>query len=642
MRAETWLSKAVKVALRHRRSILCLADWTLLAVAFFIAFSLRFEGTIPGDQLTVLLEALPWIFVCQATSLVLFQVHRGMWRYTGLSDIVHIIAGVFAGTVAFFFTGVAVPAVAHVPHSVIAIDLLVVMALLSGSRLARRVYLEASRHRGTKKVLVFGAGKAGEMIVRDMRRNPYYDYEPIGFIDDDPEKAGRQIHDVPVLGTRRDLPSIMSKYQPDEILVALSKPPPPLIRGVVKTLEAYRTPIKILPSLRDVLNGSVTISQIRHLSVEDLLERSAVRLGHDVAREFFHGKQVLVTGAGGSIGSELCRQISQCEPGLLILFEQSEENLYNIDRELRHQSRVATLAAVGDVTDYAHLGKIIKDHRVQLIFHAAAYKHVPLMQNNICAAIKNNVRGTRFAAAAAREHGVERFVLVSSDKAVKPTSVMGATKRVAELLVQTTLAGSRTEFLIVRFGNVLSSSGSVVPLFLEQIRKGGPVTVTHPEVRRFFMLIPEAVDLMLHASARGEPGFIYLLEMGESVRILDMARNLIRLAGLVPEEDIQISFIGLRPGEKLSEELVDDDTEIIEPSGIKKVLRLRQSVMPEPSSLMDTVLQMESAAYKNDHEAGFALLHRLTGLPLEAATAESDGKPVAVPVPASVFAVRAS
>jgi FlaA1/EpsC-like NDP-sugar epimerase len=636
-----WLSRAVKVALRHRRSILCLADWILLAVAFFIAFLLRFEGTIPSNQLTILLEALPWMVVCQATALVFFQVHRAMWRYTGLSDVVHIIAGVFAGTTVFFFIGVAVPAVAHVPHSIIAIDPLVVMALLGGSRLARRLYHEASRHRGAKKVLIFGAGKAGEMIVRDMRHNPYYDYEPLGFIDDDAEKAGRRIHGVPVLGTRQDLPSIMGEYQPDEILVALSKPPPPVIRGIVKTLEAYRMPIKTLPSLRDVLNGSVTVSQIRQLSVEDLLERSAVRLGHDAAHEFLHGKQVLVTGAGGSIGSELCRQISQCEPGLLILFEQCEENLYHIDRELCDQSRVATLAAVGDVTDYAHLSRVIKDHRVQVLFHAAAYKHVPLMQHNICAAIKNNVRGTHVAAEAAREHGVERFVLVSTDKAVKPTSVMGASKRIAEQLVQAVLAGSRTEFLIVRFGNVLSSSGSVVPLFLEQIRKGGPVTVTHPEVRRFFMLIPEAVDLMLHASARGEPGFIYLLEMGEHVRILDMARNLIRVAGFVPEEDIQISFIGLRPGEKLYEELVDD-TEIVEPSGIEKVLRLRQSVVPEPASLMDAVLRLESAARKNDHAAILALLHTLTGLPVEAGTAQSDGKPPALPLPASVAGVRAS
>jgi FlaA1/EpsC-like NDP-sugar epimerase len=613
------------MALRHRRPILLLTDWTLLALAFFIAFSLRFNGTIPLKYFDVLLDALPWVVICQAAGLLLFRVHRSIWRYTGLWDVLHIIAGASVGTFAFLLLALVVPAAALVPRSVHAIDLLVAIALVTGGRLGRRVYHEASRHKGTKKVLVFGAGRAGEMIVRDMAHNPFYDYEPIGFVDDDREKIGRRIHGVPVLGAQQDLPRIMQEYQPDEILVALSKPPPPVIRSVVKTLETYRTPIKILPALRDVLSGKVTVSHIRQLSVEDLIERSPVRLGRVAAREFLRGKQVLVTGAGGSIGSELCRQIAQYEPDLLVLFEHCENNLYNIDRELRQQSGVATLATVGDVTDDARLSKIIKDHRVQVIFHAAAYKHVPLMQDNPCEAIKNNIRGTRVAAEAARELGVERFVLVSTDKAVKPTSVMGASKRVAELLVQATMAGSRTDFVVVRFGNVLSSSGSVVPLFQEQIRKGGPLTVTHPEVRRFFMLIPEAVDLLLHASARAEPGFIYVLEMGEQVRILDLARNLIHLAGFVPEEDIPIEFIGLRPGEKLYEELMDDN-ELIEQSGIERVLKLRSSVVPERASLMDAVTDLERAALKSDHDTVLTLLRDLVGSGISTEITENNGK----------------
>jgi FlaA1/EpsC-like NDP-sugar epimerase len=392
----------------------------------------------------------------------------------------------------------------------------------------------------------------------------------------------------------------MARVKPQEVLVAIPRGDPSTLRSVVMAMETYKVPITTLPALREILNGKVVVDQIRKLSIEDLLPRAPVGLDPTRVRQLISGKRVMVTGAGGSIGSELCRQIARFEPSELILYERYENGLYDIVNDLMECEVFPPISSViGDVTDRQRLDAVMCEHRPQLVFHAAAHKHVPLMEHNPCEAVKNNVTGTRSVAETAKRHGAELFVLISTDKAVNPSSVMGATKRIAELILQSTARSGSTAFVAVRFGNVLGSNGSLVPRFLHQINAGGPVTVTHPEIRRYFMLIPEAVHLVLHAAAMGQNGGMYTLEMGDQIKVLDMARNLIRLSGFVPEEEIPIMFIGLRPGEKLSEELVGAD-EIIEGSPIEKILRVRPRHDASDPHIMDKVAELERFAARND------------------------------------------
>jgi FlaA1/EpsC-like NDP-sugar epimerase/predicted RNA-binding Zn-ribbon protein involved in translation (DUF1610 family) len=385
------------------------------------------------------------------------------------------------------------------------------------------------------------------------------------------------------------------------------------VRAIVRSLQPFKVPIKTLPKLRDLIDGKTDLSQIRSLEVEDLLARAPVGLDPEPVKHLIAGRRVLVTGAGGSIGSELCRQIARLKPASLVMFERYENSLHAIRMELEDARKHSGLVPViGDVTDEIRVRQVLDEHRPEIVFHAAAHKHVPLMEENPCEAIKNNVRGTRLLAQAADELGVDRLILISTDKAVNPTSVMGASKRLAELVVQAQPAGSGTSFSVVRFGNVLASNGSVVPRFLDQIKKGGPVTITHPEIRRFFMLIPEAVQLVLHAAAQAQTGATYVLEMGEQIRLLDMARDLIRLSGFVPEEEIPIVFVGLRPGEKLYEELAGRDEEV-GPSTVEKVLRVT-SLGQTPPDFSASIDRIESLAAAGRRDEVLSLLRTLTGL----------------------------
>jgi len=395
---------------------------------------------------------------------------------------------------------------------------------------------------------------------------------------------------------RVELPHIMATQEPHEVLVALPSAPPATLRGVVEALQPFKVSITTLPNLRDIMDGKATVTEIRNLAVEDLLERDPVGLDPESVRHMIAGKRILVTGAGGSIGSELCRQIAALHPSALCLYERYENNLYAISNDLINRDSTLSLhCIIGDVTDALRVDAVLAEHRPEIVFHAAAHKHVPLMECNPCEAVKNNVGGTRIVAEAAARFGTERFILISTDKAVNPSSVMGATKRVAELLVQSLAQSSQTRFVVVRFGNVLGSNGSVVPLFLEQIKAGGPVTVTHPDVQRYFMLIPEAVHLVLHAAALGQKGAVYVLDMGEQIKVLEMARNLIRLAGFIPEHEIPITFVGLRPGEKLFEELVGTD-ETLQPSEVGKICQVQVGHLPEPTVLMQHIAQLERLA----------------------------------------------
>ena len=597
--------------LKYRRILVVWLHLTLIMGASYAAFSLRFDGSIPPQYLELWWQTLPWLVAIQAATLVPFRLYEGIWRYTGIWDLRNIVAGVTIGSGVFYLLVQWRPAGLFYPRSIVIIDSLLLILAMGGVRLGRRIYRELWHVGREKRVLIFGASDAGEMIVRDMKQTDQYEYEPIGFVDDNRDKIGQRIHGVPVLGTREDLPRIIAERRPHEILIAMPHADAATIRGILKALEPHKIKITTLPNLRDILDGTVTVSQIRNLSVEDLLTRAAIGLDSTPVRRFIKGRRVMVTGAGGSIGSELCRQIAALKPAALLLYERYENNLFAIVNDLADRAGgPRATPIVGDVGDIARLDAVLQEHRPEIIFHAAAHKHVPLMEQNPCEAVKNNVMATRLLADAAERHGVDRFILISTDKAVNPTSVMGATKRVAELLVQSQGVGSGTSFFTVRFGNVLASNGSVVPRFLQQIRAGGPVTVTHPEMRRYFMLIPEAAHLVLHTAAQGASGEIYVLEMGEQVKVVDMARNLIRLSGLVPDEDIPITFVGLRPGEKLFEELVSRD-ETVTPSGIDKILRVRQRDVPAPDRLAREVASLERLALEGRATEALAQLRAI-------------------------------
>ncbi len=564
-----------KFIVRYRRFLVVIFDFGLIVLANYMAFLLRFDGKIPDDSLRIFTEMLPWLLMIRGALFIFFSLNEGLWRYVSIWDVKKIFVGVMLGTVVFYAMVAWVIGEASYPRSVFIIDSILLIGFLVGSRAAVRLFRERKVLNQMKRVLIIGAGDAGAKIVREMQADPSCTYEPIGFVDNDPGKFGKRIHGVKVLGPRADLQTILAVHNPEEVLVALPAASAAIVREITTSLEIFKLPIKTLPKLEAVLDGKVAINQIRPLAIEDLLQRPSVDLNPEPVNRLIKGKRVFVTGAGGSIGSELCRQIIGFNPKALILYERHENSLYSIGSELVDNGQSSLVHPVlGDITDVHRLDDTIKAYSPDIIFHAAAHKHVPLMEINPGEAVKNNILGTQLVAEAAVKYGVEHFVLISTDKAVNPSSVMGATKRGAELVLQAIAQRSSTCFLTVRFGNVLGSNGSVVPRFQKQIKAGGPVTVTHPEVRRYFMSIPEAVCLVLHAATLGESGAIYLLEMGEQIKLVDLARNLIRLSGHLPDREVPIEFVGLRPGEKLQEELIGKGEQAI-PSSLEKILKLR-------------------------------------------------------------------
>lgn len=579
--------------LEHRRVIVVVLHIGLIALSNYLALWLRFDGVVPTELAAQARALLPTLLLVRVVTFFPFRLYEGLWRYTSIRDARSIVGAVVTSSVVFYLV-VRVCFGSNVyPRSVYIIDAVLLIGLVGGIRSIRRLVWEVSRGDTGRRVLIFGAGDAGEMIVRDMKKRAFYHGGPIGFVDDDLRKVGQRIHGLPVLGTRQDLPAIIEREHPDDLLIAVPTADPATIRGIVKSLEPYKLSIKTLPNLRDVMDGKVSVSKIRELSIEDLLPRAPVGLDPAPVRHLIAGQSVLVTGAGGSIGSELCRQILSFGPRSLVLFERYENSLFAIENDLRDRGGSASIHAVlGDMTDRRRVNAVMSQFRPQIVFHAAAHKHVPLMEASPCEAVKNNVGGTWVLARAAVTHGVSRFVMISTDKAVNPTSVMGTSKRVCEMIVQGLANGGcadGTKFSVVRFGNVLGSNGSVIPRFMDQIKAGGPVTVTHPEIRRFFMLIPEAVELVLHAATLGEAGEVMVLDMGEQIKVLDVARHLIRLSGYVPDEEIQIVFTGLRPGEKLYEEL-QAGAEDTEPSGVEKVTRIRRKALPDWPSVERDIL----------------------------------------------------
>jgi FlaA1/EpsC-like NDP-sugar epimerase len=602
-----------------------LIDACILAFAFVLGFLVRFDGAPPAPMTGRLLLTGPYVIGFEYAVLVLFGVHRFSWRYIGLREISRIALCIGASSlvllVSRIIAGHGQYEVAYLRHGVIPMGVLGVNFAASflgvaGIRVARRMLaerLQTHKRRRPKsdllRTVLVGAGEAGVLVARELAGRPDLSMRAVAFVDDDPRKQGTVIHGVPVLGTTAELAEICERVTAKQALITMANVSGSVIRRITSLTEQVGIPTKIVPGIYEIVGGHVNLSRIRNVAIEDLLGREPVQLDTDELASFVHGKVVMITGAGGSIGSELCRQLCTWGPVKLLLVEQAENALFQIHRELlASASGVEILPCVADVVDRERVRQLIDKHRPALIFHAAAHKHVPIMEANPGEAIKNNVFGTRTLADLASEHGVEAFVMISTDKAVNPSSVMGATKRAAELYVQALARASTTRFVTVRFGNVLDSAGSVVPIFRQQIAAGGPVTVTHPEMRRYFMTIPEACQLVLQAGAMGEGGEIFVLDMGEPVRIVDLARDLITLTGLRPGEDIEIVFSGMRPGEKLFEEL-STDAEHADKTRHPKIFvgRLEPISMAEVCSRFDVLAQ--GIRSESDHTMFDALAH---------------------------------
>jgi len=582
----------------NRNLLLILAgDLLLLAASLYGAYLVRFEFSVPSFYMDLFWRSLPYALVVKAAVFYFFDLYRGMWRYTGVTDLVNVIKATAVSSLAFVFILAFQYRFEGYSRSIFFIDACFTVLLIAGFRLAIRLGYEAADqgglggvlsnlvpallNRGDKRrLLIVGAGDCGESISREIRNNPHLPYAVVGFLDDDPAKRGRKIHGVPVLGRVADIERIAAGARAEEIVIAIPTATAEQMRRIVDRCKATGLKFRTVPGMGELINGQVTFSAIREVSYRDLLGREVVHLEADRIGAYLAGRSVLVTGAGGSIGSELCRQICRFAPGRLVLFERAESPLYDIDLELRGAfAGIDIVPVLGDIQQRDEVERAFERHRPSVVFHAAAYKHVPMLELQPWKAIANNVLGTRCLAQVAEARGIERFVMVSTDKAVRPTSVMGASKRLAEMIVQGRDRGREeaSRFITVRFGNVLNSVGSVVPLFRRQIERGGPVTVTHKEMTRYFMTIPEACQLILQAGALAKGGGeIFLLDMGTPVRIDDMARDLIRHYGFEPDRDIRIEYTGLRPGEKLFEELVTEGEGIL-PTSHQKIMVLKAS-----------------------------------------------------------------
>jgi FlaA1/EpsC-like NDP-sugar epimerase len=537
---------------------------------------LRYEGTIPSEILGIYFSLIPIILVSRSIPYFYFGFYTRFWKYSSLEDLIQILKAVAIGTLLILFISFLYNRSFMIPRSVVIIDMVLLIIMLGGSRLGWRMFREGlteqnnidERHR--LPVLILGAGDTGAHLLRYIQRFAPQ-YKVLGFLDDDPKKLYSSLLGVKVLGDRRSVPDLASELEIKEILIAINTISTESLGGIIDICTRCGVKYKIVASITDLSTKEVHISKIKKIEIQDLLSRDQVSLDLASLRSLIKGKRLLVTGAGGSIGSELCRQILEYSPSTLVMVDRCENYLYELRAGLPPSHSDTHLSFIfGSITNQEKLRAIFLKHQPQLVFHAAAHKHVPLMEDNPDEAVINNIIGTRMVAENSEKCGVEKFILVSTDKVVRPSSVMGMTKRVAEKFIQHIGRNSKTHFMVVRFGNVLGSNGSVVPLFKKQISEGQAVTVTHPDMERYFMLISEAAQLILQAAAIGEGGHVFLLDMGKPVKIVDMAHKMIQLAGYVPGQDIEIKFTGIRPGEKLQEELVNPDETTV-PTFHKKI-----------------------------------------------------------------------
>jgi len=655
---KTKIYQTVKdIVIKQRRAFVIFAHLVETALANYFAFFIRFDGVIPPLDFNLFLLYLPLIVIIRLVLYLQAGLYKDLWRYASISDLIKIIKSATIGSIIFLLIVRYLFREIPYPRSIYVLDFLLFIIISGGSRFLIRILREyLSSQNSGRRTIIIGTGNAGETIVREMKSNPTLGYKPVGFIDDDPLRKGLAIHGVPILGPYSMIARFIEKYKPEEILISMPSASNKTLKEIYELCKPFNITIKKLPGLNDILLGNISVeaklgkmlidanvvsesqvqealtlqkkdggrlgsklvelryidektlfsflkiqysvSHIKPVSLEDLLQREPVRTDLESVKDYIEGKSVMITGAGGTIGSELCRQIIDYSPSKLILFDRYENTLMHVDIELRKRKQETDICTViGDIQDAVNLEHLFSKHKPQIIFHAAAYKHVPLMEYNPIEAIKNNIFGTKKLLEAASRHNVASFVMISTDKAVNPRSIMGATKRVAELLTMSMNFQNTAKFTTVRFGNVLGSNGSVVPIFEEQIKQGGPVTVTHPEMKRFFMVIPEAIQLVLIAAAAGKGGEIFVLDMGEQIKIIDLAENLIKLSGFIPHKDIKIDYTGLRPGEKLYEELFDESEMIV--STFHEKLRIAIPEIPSIDDFNKHILELERIVLKN-------------------------------------------
>lgn len=545
----------------RKRILLLIADIALINLAVYTSLIFRFDGYIPDLFKQVYLNSFIYITMIEVICYYSFGLYRSLWSYASIDELIQVLFATATGIIAIFIFGTVFDM--RLPRTVYAMTGVLTFLFAGGIRISGRIMRRVqgiSKANGTavKKVMIIGAGKAGSMVIKELKDHQDLNLMPVVVLDDDTKKHNSYIHGVPVKGGRDMLVKLAKEYEIDEIIIAVPSAQKKEISDILKTCKETKCKLKKLPGVYEIINDNVSIKSIRDVNIEDLLGRDEVVLNTKEISSYIKNETVLVTGGGGSIGSELCRQIARFRPKKLIVLDIYENNAYDLQQELQRsfKEKLILEVVIASVRDRARLEQIFDKYRPGVVFHAAAHKHVPLMEANPMEAIKNNVFGTLNTVQCADKYKVKKFVLISTDKAVNPTNIMGATKRIAEMIIQSVDKQSQTEFAAVRFGNVLGSNGSVIPLFKKQIEAGGPVTVTHPEITRYFMTIPEAARLVIQAGAMAKGGEIFILDMGESVKIVDLAKDLIKLSGFEPDVDIKIEFTGLRPGEKLYEELL--------------------------------------------------------------------------------------
>lgn len=543
---------------RQKRLILVFTDSLLIILSLIISFLIQF-GQMPSMYIDSYYSIFIIFGLIKLSTFYFSGLYNRIWRYASISDLFNIFKAI---VISSFVIITYIYFLQHkFPRSVMAMDMFITFFLIGTSRLVLRLryeYLQRKEYNAVqKKILIFGAGDAGDMIIREMIKHPELGYQPVGILDDDKDKKNMKIHNLKVLGGKENIEDVISESGAEEIIIAIPSATGPQIKSIIDACTNASVKFKTVPGVYDLIDENVYVSQIRDVKIEDLLGRDEVDLNIHEIKNYIEDKTILITGAGGSIGSQIAREVARFKPKKLILLGRGEYSIYKLGNEFAEKfSSQNRELIITDVTDRLKIFDIFSKRKIDIVFHAAAHKHVPLMESHPDEAVKNNILGTKNVADAADKYGVKTFVLISTDKAVNPTSVMGATKRVAEMIIQAKTNVSKTKFVAVRFGNVLGSRGSVIPLFKKQIEQGGPVTVTHPEMTRYFMTIPEAAKLVIQASAMANGGEIFILDMGAPVKIYDLARDIIKLSGFEPDIDIKIEFTGLRPGEKLYEEIL--------------------------------------------------------------------------------------
>ena len=602
--------------MQYRTSFILLVQMMVAVLSYTASFYLRFEFTMPPQYFRMFYETLPLLVFCRMAAYYVYKIHAGSWLFVSMSDLMDTLKAVLLGSVLFVITMVFIYGLDEFPRSVFILEALLNLMFLGGSRFTIRYNYEFKQRAAAKirkYVLIAGAGRAGVLMLKEIRSNPGMGLQVLGFVDDNPYKKGTNLQGVPILGSIENIPDLVKRLGIDEVIVAIPSSSYKNLVRITEIVKSAGVETRILPSLSKLIQDDIVTNQLRDVSCDDLLGRDVLKFRREsdyrLLKEEIGEKSILVTGAGGSIGSELCRQVAHFMPRMLILYERHENSLYDLEIEFRKKfPEQQILPVIGDILDSEKLNAVLQANKVDLIYHAAAYKHVPMMEREPLEAVRNNIMGTLNVARLAVKNNVNKFVFISTDKAVNPANVMGTTKRVSELVIQG-LNGVKVKFIAVRFGNVIGSNGSAIPLFKKQISEGGPVTVTHPDITRYFMAIPEAVQLVMTAGAMGKGGEIFLLDMGKPVKIIDLVKDLIGRSGLQPGKDIDIVFTGLRPGEKLYEELYWEGEGIV-PTDNRKITMLKPNGQG-CNGVFQRIKELEEHIVRSDMEGTLRLLREI-------------------------------